>query len=392
MSDKRVILKPGREKALNRRHPWIFSGAIATFPKFQSGEILSVFSSSGQFLAKAYFHETGSLSGRVLTFHDEEIPPVIRRRILQAKALRDCLKVRQSTTAYRLINAEGDGLPGLIVDVYDGILVIQVSTCGMEALKALILEELIAQCQPKAIYEKSTSRARLEEGLDPVEQLHFGEMPPEVLIEEHGVKMLVDVMRGQKTGYFIDQRPMRHLVGQLAKGKRVLNCFAFSGGFSLAALKGGATHVTSVDQCPRATALNAKNTSLNHCSSESHRIVEGDVFEFLSNDPMEYDLIILDPPAFAKRQKEVKNGCQGYKRLNRMVLERAPADSLLLTCSCSHVVSEGLFSDVIAQAAAECERDATIVTHHHQAFDHPTSLFHPEGAYLKSLLLYLHSR
>lgn len=239
----KVILKPGREKALHSRHPWIFSGAIASAPSIKHGEILSVFSSKGEFLAKAYFHPENSISGRVLTFQDESIEHALQKKIAQAIHLREQMFDRDQTNCYRLINSEGDGIPGLIVDIYDDLAVIQVNTYGIERLKTLIVETLHKKLKLRGIYEKSTSSARRQEGLPDVSGPVFGQCPPEILVKENGVTFLVSIEEGQKTGLFLDQREMRHLIHRLSKGKKVLNCFAYTGGFSLFAFKGGAESV-----------------------------------------------------------------------------------------------------------------------------------------------------
>ena len=386
---KQVILKAGKEKSLKRRHPWIFSGAVEIYPAFENGEVLSVVSSKGEFLAKAFFHRERSLAGRVLSFKDEPLEEVILKRLKEALALRTALINEHLTNAYRLINAEGDGLPGLIVDRYADVLVLQVNTLGMWKLKERIVEELTTLIQPKAIYEKSTSIVRDLEGLEEAQGFLFGSAPPEIEVQENGIKFLVDYQEGQKTGFFLDQREMRDLVGSLAKGKRVLNCFSYSGGFSLAALQGGCAHVTSVDSSAAATDLCQRNTALNGFTQDRHTICQEDVFTFLEKDPLDYDLIILDPPSFAKRKHSIHKACRGYKELNRFVFKKAPDPALLLTCSCTGLVTPPLFQDVIAQAAAEEHRAVRILAFHRDAYDHPHSLFHPEGRYLKSLLLYL---
>lgn len=389
---KDVVLKPGKEKSLKRRHPWIFSGAVDMYPAFENGEVLSVVSSKGEFLAKAFFHRDRSLAGRVLSFKDEPLEEVLSKRLQEAYALRSALFDKRITNAYRLINAEGDSLPGLIVDIYANICVLQVNTLGMWKLKEHIVNELIRLVQPKAIYEKSTSIVRDLEGLEEAKGFLFGEAPQEIEVRENGIKYLIDYQEGQKTGFFLDQRDMRELVGSLAKGKRVLNCFSYSGGFSVAALQGGAGHVTSVDSSASAIDLCQRNTELNGFPEACHTIYKQDVFDFLETDPLEYDLIILDPPSFAKRKHSIPKACRGYKELNRFVFKKTPGPALLLTCSCTGLVTPPLFQDVIAQAAAEEQRAVRTLAFHRDAYDHPHSLFHPEGRYLKSLLLYLNAR
>ncbi len=389
---KKVILKPGKEKSLKRRHPWIFSGAVDMYPSFSNGDVLSVVSSKGEFLAKAFFHRDRSLAGRVLSFVDEPLEEALAKRLQEACDLRNMLIDTSVTNAYRLINAEGDGLPGLIVDVYDTVCVLQVNTLGMWKLKSQIVEHLKSLLAPQAIYEKSVSIVRDLEGLEDSCGFLFGEATAEIEVKENDIRYIVNYQEGQKTGFFLDQREMRALVGSLAKGKRVLNCFSYSGGFSLAALKGGATHVTSVDSSSRATDLCVRNTELGGFSLADHSILKEDVFTFLKESSLDYDLIILDPPSFAKRKHSIPKACRGYKELNRFVFKKAPSGSLLLTCSCTGLVQPTLFQDVVAQAASEEERGVRILSYHVEASDHPHSLFHPEGRYLKSLLLYLGSR
>ena len=385
----KVILKPGREKALRNRHPWIFSGAIDSAPSFENGEVLPVYSSHGEFLAKAYFHTENSLCGRVLTFVDEPIETAIEKRMSEAIALREKMFDREETNCFRLINAEGDGLPGLIVDIYDDLAVVQVNTQGMERLKPLISEKLKTKMKLRGIYEKSHSSARRYEGLPDSLGTLYGECPKEMLVKENGILFLVGVEEGQKTGFFLDQREMRQLICRLSQNKRVLNCFSYTGGFSLFALKGGAQFVTSIDSSEEACRYAKENTLLNHIPLDRHEVVQADVFEYLQNPKQPFDLVILDPPAFAKKRQDINDACRGYKEINRRVLERMPPSSYLLTCSCSHFIDEDLFQQLIFQAAIEAKREAVICSRHIQAADHPVSLFHPEGEYLKGLLLHI---
>jgi 23S rRNA (cytosine1962-C5)-methyltransferase len=389
MRDNRVILKPGREKALGNRHPWIFSGAVASLPSFENGQVLPVFSASGQFLCKAYFHLNNSICGRVLTFADETVEKAIEDRICHAIGLREKMFDPDVTNCYRLINAEGDGIPGLIVDIYDDLAVLQANTCGIERLKPLIVPLLSKKLKLRGIFEKSQSTARLKEGLEPATCTLFGECPKEMLVKENGMLFLIDIEQGQKTGFFLDQREMRQLIGKLSKNKRVLNCFSYTGGFSLFALKAGAASVTSIDSSEHACQYARENTLLNHISLEKHNVIRSDVFDYLKNNNDSFDLVILDPPAFAKKKQDINDACRGYKQINRAAFEMLPPDSYLLTSSCSHFIDEDLFGQVIFQSAIEAGRRATICSRHIQAIDHPVSLFHPEGSYLKSLLLHV---
>jgi 23S rRNA (cytosine1962-C5)-methyltransferase len=386
---RRVILKPGRDKALRNRHPWIFSGAIASFPIFENGEVLPVYSDAGGFLAKAYFHNENSISGRVLSFTDQPIEKAIERRMIEAIALRESLFDREQTNCYRLINAEGDGLPGLIVDIYEEYAVMQINTHGMERLKSFIVEMLKDKMKLRGIYEKSQSGARGQEGLSDSIGSLFGDCPKDLLVKENGLPFLVSIEEGQKTGFFLDQREMRQLVYRMGKNKRVLNCFSYTGGFSLFALKGGATSVTSIDSSENACRYAKENTLLNHIPLAQHEVIKADVFDYLKNCKDTFDLVILDPPAFAKKRHDVNDACRGYKEINRRVFEMMPPNSYLLTSSCSHFIDENLFQQVVFQAAIEANREAVICSRHLQASDHPISLFHPEGEYLKSLLLHI---
>lgn len=376
-----VILKKGREKALLRGHPWIFSGAIASIPQVSPGTILPIYSAEGKFLAQGYFNPGNSLVGRILSFQEGEIKEALRKKIVEAIALRK--QLIHTTNAYRLINGEGDGIPGLIVDHYDGHLVFQIHTQGIENLREFFIQEFALLLQPKGIYEKSLSPARQEEGLKPVEGILFGQIPEKIEIVENGIKFDVSIPQGQKTGFFLDQREMRAKIGELSKGRKVLNCFAYSGGFSFYALKGGAREVTSVDSCPKACQL-ARETPFSN-----HTVVESDVFEFLDTTNFDYDLVILDPPAFAKKKGNLEHALKGYQRLNEKVLRKLPPRSLLLTCSCSHFVTDELFQLALFTASQRAERFVRIIGRHTLAPDHPIAITHPEGAYLKSLLLFV---
>jgi 23S rRNA (cytosine1962-C5)-methyltransferase len=384
---KKAVLKPGREKSLLQRHPWIFSGAIDAIACIEPGEVLPVFSACGNFLAQAYFHPQNSLAGRVLTFSQIPLHQAIEEHLQKAIALRRTFFDPSETNGYRLVNAESDGLPGLVVDRYAECLVIQIATWGMERLKPLLIEQLQRLCHPKSIYEKSLSSARRLEGLAECEGLIWGEPVDEVEIHERGMRCIVPIKKGQKTGLFLDQRMMRQKIESLAKNRRVLNCFSYTGGFSLFALRGGAQFVDSVEICEKACHLAERNTLLN--SFSRHRVIREDVFAFLQRSPLDYDLVILDPPAFAKKREDVQAACQGYKTINRIVFEKAPPGTVLLTCSCSFFIDERLFQTLLFQAACKAGREVKIIDRHHLAVDHALSLFHPEGNYLKSFLLWI---
>lgn len=375
----KVILKPGREKAVLNRHPWIFSGAIEIRPSQCQGELLPVYSSKGEILGAGYFNSKSQLIGRMVAFGDESPEKALERHIFEAIARRT---FSAGTNAYRLINGEGDFLPGLIVDKYDDLAVIQIGTLGMEKLKPFILDLLPYE----NIYEKSDLPSRKEEGLQPFEGWVKGKRDESVIIQENGMKFKVS-LEGQKTGFFLDQREMRSVIRGLASGKRVLNTFAYSGGFTLAALHGGAKQVTSVDISKPAVDLIRENILLNGFQEET--CIAADVFEFLRKEPLDYDIVILDPPAFAKKAKDVVQACRGYKDINRLAMSKMPKGSYLLTASCSHHVDEKLFQQVVFQASIEAKREVQIMSRHHLASDHPINVACPEGEYLKSFLLYI---
>jgi len=379
-----IILKPGKEKSVLRRHPWIFSGAIQKAPAYSNGDILPVFSASGEQLATAYFHTENSIAGRILSFGKELPHDAIKRKLCDSLALR---KQLVTTDAYRLVNAEGDGLPGLVVDRYGDVLVMQINTAGMEKLKPFLIEALVALVHPKTIYEKSVSQSRRQEGLLDTKGVVYGAPVSEMVIHENGIPYLVSITDGQKTGFFLDQREMRKKIMELSLGKRVLNCFAYTGGFSLAALKGGASQVDSVEISQEACNLCRRQSDALH-----HKIIQADVFDFLRASPMEYDIVILDPPAFAKKRADLHTACQGYKDINRICMEKMPENSLLFTCSCSSYIDDALFQNLIFQAACEANRFVRIIGRHIQAVDHPVSIYHPEGHYLKSLWLHIGKR
>jgi 23S rRNA (cytosine1962-C5)-methyltransferase len=386
---KAVVLKPGRDKAVRNRHHWIFSGAIRDLPEFEDGDILPVRNAAGELLGQGYFNRKSSITGRMISFGDEPPEAAVRRGVERALALRARFFDPALTNARRLVNAEGDGLPGLIADLYDDVLVLQVATLGMEKLKPLIVDLLAGAVRPRTIFEKSDLPARRDEGLEDFEGLLAGEPVERVRILENGIPFWVSPTAGQKTGFYLDQREARKLVRDCAAGRRVLNTFAYSGSFSVCALLGGAVKADSVDSSPAAMALAQDNFELNGLASGSGTFFTADVFEFLREPALDHDFIILDPPAFAKKRTDVVAGCRGYKDINRLALQRVRTPGLVLTFSCSHFVDETLFQQVVFEAAHEAGRRVRILQKHRQAFDHPVNVYHPETAYLKGFLLYV---
>lgn len=384
-----AILKPGREKALRQRHHWIFSGAIQSLPSFEDGDFLPVYAADGQLMGSGYFNHQSSIVGRMVAF--DKTPPLesIEQKLKAAFQLRQEWFDLQQTNAYRLINAEGDGIPGLILDVYDQVIVLQSSTKGIDRIKLWIVDWLNFHLKPKAIYEKSLLPSRREDGLQGVQGYLSGKEQDEVIFKENGLLFTTSLVKSQKTGFFLDHREMRLWVKLLAKNKRVLNAFSYTGGFSVYALAGGAKSVDSLDISQDAIETAKRNVALNGWNPQDQGFFCEDVFVALRQRELPYDLVILDPPAFAKRQKDIIPACRGYKDINRLAMQKMPPQSLLLTCSCSHYVDEELFQKVLFQAALEARRQVRIIGRHRLAPDHPINLFHPESNYLKSFLLFL---
>ena len=384
-----VILKPGRDKAIRNRHHWIFSGAVASLPDFENGGILPVRSAGGDLLGHAYFNRKASITGRMVSFGDTAPEDAIRQNVDKALELRRRFFNPASTNACRLINAEGDFLPGLVADLYNDVLVLQVGTLGMEKLKPFLLELLVEKLKPRSVYEKSDLPSRREEGLKDYEARLYGEPAEKVRILEEGLPFLVNITDSQKTGFYLDQREMRKLVREQAAGRKVLNAFAYTGAFSVYAIKGGAIRSDSVESSESAIAQARENFKLNGISEEAGSFFNADVFEFLRKPELDYDFFILDPPAFAKKKSDVIAACRGYKDINRLAIQKVRPEGLVLTFSCSRFVDERLFQQVVFEAAQEAGRRARIIQKFRQPFDHPVNVYHPETEYLKGFLLYV---
>jgi 23S rRNA (cytosine1962-C5)-methyltransferase len=380
-----LSLKKGKEKPLLQRHHWIYSGAVESFPN--EGDIAEVRTSTGEKLGLALLNQGHSIAAHMIAFGGESLEEALRSRILSAAALRKSVFDPKQTNAIRLINAEGDGIPGLILDAYNDVFVLQISHPALDRIKIQIISLIHEIFRPRSLYEKSTSFLRKKGGMKEAKALLFGEEAPFVEVLENGLKFSVDVVNGQKTGLFLDQREMRSLVRSLAPNRTVLNGFAYTGGFSVAALAGGAKHVDSVEISMKCKEPIEKNLELNGLSNHAH--ITADMFDFLKTSDLCYDLVILDPPAFVKKREDVKKAFFAYKDLNRSAMEKMPSGSLLLTCSCSYHIEEALFQNILFRAALESKRSVRILSRHRQALDHPISLFHPESSYLKSFLLYL---
>ncbi len=387
---KAVILNKGREWAVTQRHHWIFSGAVASYPDgYVDGELVAIRSAEGRLIGHGFFNRKVSLAGRVVSFGDAEVYAALTRTLEEALALRAALLASKRTTAFRLVNGEGDGLPGLIIDKYGPYLVMQTGALGMRTLLPWFIEQLKDRLEIKGVYDKSSGGSLKEEGIKPREEVLWGDIPDRVEILEEGIRYIVDIKKGQKTGFFLDQREMRKWVRELAHDKKVLNGFCYTGGFSLAALAGGAARVDSVDISGSAMGLCHENVALNGFNTSEHGFHQADVFDFLDQHACDYDLVILDPPAFAKKKKDIVAACKGYKRIFCQALRTMPKASYLLVSSCSHYISEELFENCVREAALEEGRALRVVGRHRLACDHPENLFHPESAYLKSLLVWI---
>lgn len=388
MKTVRCILSKGKERPVLHRHPWIFSGAIDKIDEgCEAGDLVRVFSSSEQFLGIGYLNPKSQIAVRMLTFEDIVIDETFfDQKITHAIVIRKKF-LTPDTNAFRLIHSEGDFLPGLIVDVYGDFLVVQFLTAGIEPWKAMIVESLKKHFPACSIFEKSDSDSRRREGLERCVGSLVGSAPPgEIEIRENGLAFGVDIKGGQKTGFFLDQRENRALVRGLSTGKKVLNCFAFTGGFSIYAAKGGAKEIVSVESSESAVALGRENCQRNGVDDQTSVWAQQDVFDYLRAANREFDLVILDPPAFCKHKQQVQQAARGYKDINLHALKLIPKGGLLFTFSCSSYITPDLFQKIVFGAASDAKRDVRILKKISHAFDHPINIFHPEGEYLKGLL------
>lgn len=388
-----IVLHAGREKSVQRRHPWIFSGAVARVDGApQNGDTLPVRDISGNFLAWAAYSASSQITARVWSWDESDAidAAFFQNRIGRAVAARNALKLSEQSSGTRLIHAESDGLPGLIVDRYGDTLVLQIGSAGPEHWRDTIADTLQALCNPVCIYERSDSDARELEGLEIRNGVLRGALPEHVEVVEHGLRFGVDVAAGQKTGFYLDQRDNRELTGKLAQDKDVLNCFCYTGGFSLYALRGGARSVLSIDASGDALRIAEQNLTANGLDASRAEWQEADVFlalRKLRDQGRSFDFIILDPPKFAPTAAFAEKAARGYKDINLLGFKLLRPGGLLATYSCSGGISEDLFQKIIAGAALDAGVDAQIVRHLHASADHPTLLSFPEGAYLKGLLL-----
>lgn len=387
MKTLRVILKPGKEKPLQGRHPWIYSGAIDEIDdNYKAGDLVRVYSAQGEFLGTGYLNPRSQIAVRMLSFEKDTIDEnFFAQRIEDALAIRRKF-IPEKTDACRLIHSEGDFLPGFIVDRYADYLVVQFQTAGIEKWKDTLISLLEEKIRPRGIYEKDDTPAREWEGLEKKVGLLWGEEPPDYIeIQEYGVRFVVDIHEGQKTGFFLDQRENRRLVSRYSKGKRVLNLFAYSGGFSVHAALAGAEKVISVETSARALNACRTNFELNGLQGEQYQFEEKDAFDYLRQNAEAFDLIIVDPPAFAKSKEHVSQASRAYKDINLWAMKRLCPGGLLYTSSCSSYVDSNLFQKIVFAAAKDARREVRILQKTSHPPDHPLNLFHPEGEYLKGL-------
>lgn len=385
------MLKSGKDQSLRRRHPWVFSGAIKKiYGQPAEGDLVTVFDNKEEQLGTGHYQD-GSIAIRMLSFGDAVVGEDHFANKVQAAwkhRREEGLYEPGTTNAFRLVNAEGDGLPGLIIDYYAGAAVIQLHSAGMFRNLDRIMEALknLDGLPLDTIYNKSKNTLPEKPGIQPADQLLLGERTRgEVL--ENGYRFSINWERGQKTGFFIDQRENRNLLKRYAHGRKVLNMFCFSGGFSVYALGGGAAMVHSVDSSAHAIDLTSENVELNFSDAGHHEAFAADAFEFLQDIDRKYDLVVLDPPAFAKHQRVLNNALQGYKKLNQKAIEQIMPGGILFTFSCSQAVSKENFRKSVFAAAANAGREVRILHQLTQPADHPVSIYHPEGEYLKGLVL-----
>ena len=392
MSITKIVLKSGKDQSVRRYHPWIFSGAIKKiYGDPAEGDVVELFDNKDEFLAVGHY-QPGSIAVRILSFKNITPDETFFREAFEAAVAyrkNTGITEREDTNVFRLIHAEGDNLPGLIVDYYNGVAVMQMHSVGMfrrRKLFASILSELLGS-RLKAVYDKSESTLPFMSGIKPVNEFLLGTSDP-VVVNEYGYKFLIDWTSGQKTGFFIDQRENRKLLSEYSSGKDVLNMFAYTGGFSVYAMK-NALSVHTVDSSATAIKLADQNIKLNYGDDTRHVSFQTDAFNFLNEIQDKYDLIILDPPAFAKHNDVLSNALQGYKRLNMKAISQVRKGGVIFTFSCSQVVSRENFRKSVFAAAANTGRKVKILHQLGQPSDHPVNIYHPESEYLKGLVLYV---
>ena len=389
----KIILKKGKEESLKRFHPWVFSGAIQHLPQqMEEGDVVVVCNSEGKFVAVGHY-QVGSIAVRVLSFRDVAIDESFgQSRLKSALTMRQTIGIADNpeNNTYRLVHGEGDLLPGLVIDVYGKTAVMQAHSVGMHCSRHDIAQALVAVMGSRIenIYYKSETTLPFKAELGQENGFIYGGSDDNTAVE-NGLKFYVDWLKGQKTGFFVDQRENRALLEHYAKGRKVLNMFCYTGGFSFYAMRGGALKVHSVDSSAKAIELTKRNVALNFPGDGRHEAYCEDAFKFLDQLGNQYDLIILDPPAFAKHRAALHNALKGYIRLNAKAFEKIESGGVLFTFSCSQVVTKENFRNAVFTAAAQAGRKVRILHQLHQPADHPVNIYHPEGEYLKGLVLYV---
>jgi 23S rRNA (cytosine1962-C5)-methyltransferase len=386
----RLVLAKGREKSLLRRHPWVFSGAIARVEgKASPGETVDVVDHKGGWLARAAWSPASQIRARVWTFDYDEAVDIdfFTRRLQKAQLWRDWLAARDGLDSYRLIAGESDGLPGITIDRFGDFLVLQLLSAGAEYQRPALVSALQSLYPDCSIYDRSDVAVRKKEGMALTQGPVCGELPPDLLtIEEHGMKLLVDIKAGHKTGYYLDQRDSRFATRRYVKDKRVLNCFSYTGGFAVSALLGGCREVISVDTSEEALAIARQNVTLNQQGLSRAQFVRDDVFKLLRRYREQgetFDVIVMDPPKFVENKNQLAGACRGYKDINLLALQLLNPGGILLTFSCSGLMASDLFQKIVADAAVDAGRDVQFIEQFRQAADHPVIASYPEGLYLK---------
>ena len=390
---KKIILKPGKEESILRHHPWVFSGAISQLPgDIEEGEYVEVYDSKGRHIATGHY-QIGSIAVRILEFGDKKIENnFYDQRLASAYTMRKALGlIRSDNNSYRLVHGEGDFLPGLVVDIYGDTAVVQAHSPGIHYDRFKIAEALVSlpESNIKNVYYKSDTTLPYKANLGQVNEYIIGKYDGSLALE-NGLQFNIDWLKGQKTGFFIDQRENRKLLESFSGGRNVLNMFCYTGGFSVYALRGGAKKVVSVDSSSKAIELTTANINLNFPNDIRHTSIAEDAFKYIDSIPKdEFDLIILDPPAFAKHRSALKNGLIGYRKLNLKGFEKIRKGGIIFTFSCSQVVSKEMFRLAVFTAASQSGRKVRILHQLTQPADHPVDISHPEGEYLKGLVLYV---
>jgi 23S rRNA (cytosine1962-C5)-methyltransferase len=388
----KITLKARKEESVKRFHPWIFSGAIQSIegnPK--EGELVALYSKDNQFLGVGHY-QIGSIAVRIVSFEDVPVDfQFWAGKIKRAYELRKAIGlISETNNTYRLVHGEGDSLPGLIIDVYNETAIVQAHSVGMHEIREMLSQAILDTVDGvKNIYYKSSATLPFKAGIHPEDGYIFGKPDNDCTAKENGLLFYVDWLKGQKTGFFVDQRDNRSLLERYSSGRSVLNMFCYTGGFSVYAMRGNAKLVHSVDSSAKAIELTNKNIALNYPSDNRHEAFAEDAFKFFAGNKTAYDLIILDPPAFAKHRDALKNALKGYKRLNAKAFEQITPGGILFTFSCSQIVTKDQFRMAVFSAAAETKRNVRILHQLSQPADHPVNIYHPEGEYLKGLVLWV---